>query len=85
MKDLKIQKKPPTLKREHLALQNNTFLHFYMAILVHIDPDPADQNQWGSLRTGSTTLVTGKSFICFSLIVCSYSINLSRQNTYALN
>jgi hypothetical protein len=39
------------LKREHPALQNMKFLHFFLFFaLLDPDPDPADQNQSGTMR-----------------------------------
>jgi hypothetical protein len=46
-----LQKKLSSLKREHLALQNFTFVGYFA--LLDPDPDPADQNE---CRSGSATL-----------------------------
>ncbi len=48
-----LQEKSSSLKREHLALQNLNFLHFYGSFwpswirirIPNADPDPADQNE----------------------------------------
>jgi hypothetical protein len=45
--------KSSTLKEEHAALQNNTFLNLVCFTNPGADPDPAEQNQCGA---GSTTL-----------------------------
>ncbi len=50
----KPQKKPSAIKREHPALRNMgnffTFSYCYGPFFALIDPDPADQNQGGSMR-----------------------------------
>jgi hypothetical protein len=58
----KVQKKPPALRREHPALQNYKFLHFYLFlwfIFALQDPNPSNQNQYGS-SSASTTMKTTK-------------------------
>jgi hypothetical protein len=44
-----LQEKPSTLKRKRAALQNMKFLIFSIFV-GHFCGDPADQNQWGSMR-----------------------------------
>ncbi len=48
----KLQEKPSALKRKHPALQKTwhcfTFFLFLWISFVHLDPDPAGRNQWGS-------------------------------------
>jgi hypothetical protein len=53
------QEKPLALKREHLALQNQKFLPFFLflnVIFALLDPDPADKNQCGSESETLNTL-----------------------------
>jgi hypothetical protein len=38
MKDVQVKKVHPALKREHPALQNNTFLNFFLLIVGHVCP-----------------------------------------------
>ena len=57
-----LKDKSSPLKRGHPALQNHTFLPFFLLLRVIFacldpDPDPGDQNQCGSgSGSGSTTL-----------------------------
>jgi hypothetical protein len=48
----KLQEKPSALKREHPAVQNLKFFPVFLflrVIFALLDPDPADQNQCGSM------------------------------------
>jgi hypothetical protein len=44
----------PALKRDNPAFQNNTFPLFFLiferVIFAHLDPDPVDHNESGSMR-----------------------------------
>jgi hypothetical protein len=49
----KLPKKLLALKREHQALKNMKLVHLFSilwVIFAVLDPDPANQNQWGSMQ-----------------------------------
>ncbi len=57
-------------KREHPALQNLKFHHFFVGVTFALmDPDPAHQNEW-RIRIHEPDIVDGRKFLLAASFLC---------------
>jgi len=79
----KLFEKPSALEREHPGLHINIFLHLFCRCFfahLNLNPNLADQNQWGS---GSTTLL-GRVSPWILIFLTKLKSILNLQNLYLL-